>query len=418
MTAAAKRPRLICRHCLRGYSRWPGSHCRGCGRSSTGMLTLDAARHLGIPLPFSLLGEGTKARRARWKTGLAGFDRILSHEGGIVPGATTLLAASPGSGKTTLLVAAAGEVARRHRVLVASAEQDVRALRTLAEKLSVLGRDRLIPVATKSLDELTAIVQQMRPALFIADSANELAKGSRLQTQQVVSALHEMAHSIDAAAFLTSHVNSAGLVRGGPELEHATDSVVMMTGDPRVSPMRELTASKNRHGDTTLATTIEMTAHGFVDYRGEPATKIPRIMSPGCALALVAVDGSPRVVQVEAALSPTPTGKPRGIHAIGCSQPRVSTLVGVVERGGIELAGDVVVRVADGVTVSDVAIDAAIVAALTSAATGQPVAPGRVHSGEVGLDGRLRPTAHAGEAERLGLWLVGSAGDRLIQRAR
>ncbi len=404
----ARRPAWVCTRCTTPLAKWPGAACPKCHAFAGGaVIPLAEARDRGLPLPMSLLGgETAKASRKRWKSGLAGFDRVLSRECGVVPAASVLVASCAGSGKTTLLAGAASEVAaRRHRALYVSAEQDTAALYTLAEKVGGADQSNLVPVEAKTLDQVVSVVQQMRPALFVADSATDIAKQSHMQVPAVVAALHELAHEVGASGFITAHLALAGNVRGGPESEFSVDTVVMMTGDPRASPMRELTTPKNRHGDTTLVTRLRITATGFVDVEDGPA--IPRrSTSVGCALGLV-VDDKPQLVTIEAMATPRAGSGERRVQAIGCAAARVTTILAILERQGVPIDGDVVVRLADGVTCCAPSLDAGIAGALVSLSRAVPLPSGIVLHGELALDGTIRAGDVEVEAKALGVRLVG-----------
>ncbi len=406
------RPAFVCVRCAVPALRYK-SWCPACG-APLSLVTIEKARARGIPLPFSIVGAPDKVGRQRWRTGLAGFDRILSHEGGVVPAASVLVAACPGSGKTTLLLATGGHVARgRRRVAYCSSEQDVAALGGLAERLSVHQLSRLVPVAVASVEDVATVVRRVAPALVVVDSATEIAKRSHLQPQAVVAALHELAHATRTAVFATVHVNASGMVRGGPELEHATDAVVMLTGDPRRSTRRELAASKNRYGDTTQTAIIEHTAHGFVDVANVRPAIPKRALGVGAALAIVrAPDGTLAVVEVQVMLSAS-LSNPRRITAAGVSVERVRVLASVAEREGVIVAGDLVLR-SYPETSSAPGLDAAIVAALVSAAQGRALPAGIAFAGEIGLDGGVRAGDVSPEdVAAHGLRMVGQPGQRL-----
>lgn len=425
MTSAAKskrasRAKWICAACMYPHSRWPGPRCRACGAFAASVVEIGEARARGIALPMSMLGEATKASRTRYATGLRGFDRILSREGGVVPAASVLLASVPGGGKTTLLLAAAGHAARRQRVVYASAEQDEPALRALAEKLDVADRSRLVPTSIRTLDNVEVIVRRMGPRLVIIDSATEVAKHARTQPQAIVAAAHELAHDAGVAIILTAHVNREGLTRGGPELEHATDTVLMLTGDPRASPMRELSVTKNRHGDTTLMTRLRMTAHGFEDVRDDGPAMPQRALGVGAALGLVRDgEGRAQLVEVQAAIVATANAASanvqRRITCSGCSPERVRVIAATIDREVPVPAGDLVVRVYGEAGGDAGQLDAAIAGAIVSAARGQPLPPSIVLAGELALDGTLRSSGDVeSEAAKLALRLVGRPGDSLV----
>lgn len=413
----AARAKWVCVRCTVPLARWPGAACPRCAAFSTAIVTLDEARARGLPLPMSMLGDATtaKATRTRWRTGLRGFDRILSHEGGIVPAASVILAACPGGGKTTLLLAACGEIARRRRAVYASAEQDVSSLRALAERLGVHQRGRLLPVSVRSLEAIEAVLRSAQPSVIVVDSANELARHTRTQTHAIVGALHEMAHSTQTAVIVTSHVNASGLVRGGPEVAHQSDAVMLLSGDPKVSAMRTLGADKNRHGDTTITASIKMTASGFVDVDHAPAVP-QRPLGIGAALAPVRVEGRPTMIEVQAMIGPTLSNPRRITTAGGIGVERVRVLVAVAEREGVLLAGDVTARAYGALAGDPGPLDAAIVAALVSASQGRALPVGIVFGGEVGLDGTVRGDDVGREdAASVRLRLVGWSGERIIE---
>lgn len=209
-------------------------------------------------------------------------------------------------------------------------------------------------------------------------------------------------------------------MRGGPESEYGVDAVVMMMGDPRRSPMRELTTPKNRHNDTTVTATIKMTTAGFVDIDSTPVAP-RRQLGVGAALALIRdCEGRPAIVEVQAAIVATANAAggnvQRRITTSGCSAERVRVLVATVDREVPVPAGDLVVRVYGEVAADAGQLDAAIAGAIVSVVRGQPPPPSIALHGELALDGTLRAAAGDVEAEaaRLGLRLVGREGEPLV----
>ena len=410
---AAKLPQYVCSKCLRGFPRWPGSSCTNskCGVYCTAIVSLVEAREMGLALPAPWTAPPSKVSRQRWPTGLRALDRILSHEGGVVPGKSALFAAVPGGGKTTLWLAALGHIARRRPATYMSAEQDVEALRTLAERLDVHDRAKLRLMACRSIDDVLAHIRQAKPDIIVIDSATELAKHSGKSVFSVVEALHELAAANKVAIIIISHINAEGLVRGGPALAHKTDAVFMLMGEPKKSTMRELVAEKNRLGPTEITTSIKMTAaHGFVDVdaRAEISHKLP----VGAALAVIGTD----VLEVQAMLTPR-TGERRvHININGAKSSRLQEVVGVMEADGLPLADrNVIVRVTESEHTTSKDLDAAIVAAILSALTKVALPPGTALCGEVTFSGELRGEQPEDEAKRLKLRLLGKPGKSIIR---
>lgn len=404
-TRRSPRPRWVCTACTAPLARWPGARCPKCAGFATAIIGIDDAIARGVPLPFALLAATrSKGPPQRLRTGLAALDRVLSTEGGAVPGDSILLAAVPGAGKTTMLMQACAHVARRRRALYITIEQDVPSLAALAERL---GASKVIPIASRSLGEVEGHVRSVRPALAIVDSVTELAKCERTTVAAVVSRLHALAHEAGATLVLTSHVNSSGLVRGGPEVSHGTDAVLLMLGEPRKTRRRTLVQEKNRANDTTIGGEMEMTDRGLVAVTATPPSA-PRALGPGRALGLVHDGEGARVVEVEAARTPRDGSGERRMVAVGFPAERLRSIAATAERDGVDLGGDhVTVRLAAGAKTSDVAIDAAVYGAITSAARGVALPAGVVLAGEVGLGGDLRVPPWAGEAAReVGLRLL------------
>jgi DNA repair protein RadA/Sms len=403
-----KAPKFICAKCMAPYAKWPGAECRKCGASAFSILTLDQALAKELPLPAPLLKLLIKDSDVRYLTGIRAFDRILSYEGGAVPGTSIVIAAVPGGGKTTLLLSAAGFNAKHRSAMYASAEQDVTALNRLAAKLGVADRARLTLIACKSLDRLLAQIERVKPKFLVVDSANDLAEGSGTDAKSIVKTMHQLVEGTKMTVVIVSHVNAEHMVRGGPALTHKCDAVLMLMGEPKKSVMRELVADKNRLGDTTITTSLKMTAHGFVDV--DARTDINRKLPAGAALGLVAGD----ILEAQAMLSPR-TGD-RRFMVNGLPSPHLRELVAIVENGGLELSSrNVTVRITESEHTKSPGMDAAIVAAILSAFTKVPLPQATVLSGELTLSGELRGEQPIDDAKRLKVRLLGKVGKPLIR---
>jgi predicted ATP-dependent serine protease len=213
---------------------------------------------------------------------------------------------------------------------------------------------------------------------------------------------------------ITSHVNAAGLVRGGPEVAHGTDAVLLILGDPRKSRRRTIIADKNRANDTTFSVEIEMTDRGFVDV-AEVGPAIPRrALGPGCALGLARAADGVVAVEIEAMITPS-TSTPRKIAASGVAVERVRVIIETLSRD-LPIPGDVVIR-AHGPAVADPSqLDGACAAAIWSAAVQRALPTGVAVAGGLSLSGELRASDVTPEdVAGLHLRLVARPGASLVQ---
>jgi len=406
----AHRPKWICFRCASAFVKY-ATRCPKCDRSLT-LVTPERARQKGVALPLYV--HPSKAATKRIRTGFAGLDRLLSYEGGAIPGDSILLASVPGGGKTTLLFAACANIARRRRALYLTIEQDVPALQSLARKLGMASARKVIAEAPRTLAAVEANVRSAHAALGVIDSVNHLAKHEGTTVAAVVGHLHALAHETGTALVLTSHVNASGLVRHGPEVAHATDAVALLLGNPRASRRRTLVLDKSRSADTTITVEMEVTAEGFRDVSA--ASAIPKQLGIGAALAVFRdpSSGNLATCEVQALVSST-TSTPRKMTAQGISPERVRVLADLLSRSldGVTI-GDSVVRTYGPVPEDVGALDAALIAALYSSASGKPLPAGVAFAGEVGLDGALRAHDLGGDAAQLGVTLVGKPGKPLL----
>ena len=207
---------------------------------------------------------------------------------------------------------------------------------------------------------------------------------------------------------LVGHVTKDGAIAGPRVLEHMVDAVLYFEGD-RGHQFRILRAVKNRYGATDEIGVFEMTDRGLAEVANPSALFLAERRGNVAGSSVFAgLEGSrPVLVEVQALLSPNPSGTPRR-STIGWDGGRLPMLLAVLEaRGGLRLnAMDVYLNIAGGLRVSEPAADLAVAAALVSAATDTPTNAGMVYFGEIGLSGEVRQVAQADsrlkEAAKLG----------------
>src|SRR5579863_3622272 len=358
--------------------------------------------------------RGDVAPPPRAATGIEELDRVLG--GGLVPASAVLVGGDPGIGKSTLLLQAAASLARAgRRVFYVSGEESIEQTRLRARRLGVHDAPLELAAAINLRDISSSLQGAGDAALVVIDSiqtmwldAIDSAPGTVAQVRASSFELIQLAKGGRFALVLVGHVTKDGAIAGPRVLEHMVDAVLYFEGD-RGHQFRILRAVKNRFGATDEIGVFEMTDRGLAEVANPSALFLAERRGNVAGSAVFAgLEGTrPVLVEVQALLSPNPSGTPRR-SAIGWDGGRLPMLLAVLEtRGGMRLnATDVYLNIAGGLRVSEPAADLAVAAALVSAATEQPTDPDMVYFGEIGLSGEVRQVAQADsrlkEAAKLG----------------
>lgn len=343
------------------------------------------------PVPLTEVEISDTERKA---TGLTELDRVLG--GGVVPGMVALLGGEPGIGKSTLVLQWAA--ASNGSVLYASGEESERQIKLRAQRLGAESPDIHL-FAETDVRRILEVADRMKPSLLLVDSIQTLfdpefesSAGSVSQVRGCAALLARWAKLTGTPLVLVGHVTKDGTLAGPKVLEHLVDTVLAFEGD-RHHHHRLLRALKNRFGAAFELGVFAMTEKGLVPAEGNPffLEAEPR---PGCAATVVLSGTRPMVVEIQALVASAGLGIPRRT-ALGIDGQRLSMLCAVAERrGGVQLHDrDVYLNVAGGLEVEDPAADLAVIAALTSSATGRILAGKCLFLGEVGLTGEVRPVA-------------------------
>ncbi len=167
--------------------------------------------------------------------------------------------------------------------------------------------------------------------------------------------------------------------------------------------LRVLNAVKHRFGPTGEVGIFEMRDDGLRGVADPGPLMLGDRMAgvPGSTVVPVLQGRRPLLVEVQALLGPGGAGASRP-HALGIDAARANLLVAVLAcRSAVPVpaTGEFFVAAAGGIAVSEPAADLAVVLALASVVTGQPVPADLVAFGELGLAGEVR--AVPGTARRL-----------------
>jgi DNA repair protein RadA/Sms len=411
--------RFVCQSCGAVSPKWAG-RCEACGEWNTIVEEAITARpgpaggrNAGRRIAFVDLA-GSAEPPPRCPTGIAELDRVLG--GGLVPASAILVGGDPGIGKSTLLLQAAARLARGgRRVFYISGEESIEQTRLRARRLGVHDAPLELAAAINLRDIAASLAAAGNAALVVIDSiqtmwldAIDSAPGTVAQVRASSFELIQLAKAGKFALVLIGHVTKDGAIAGPRVLEHMVDAVLYFEGD-RGHQFRILRAVKNRFGATDEIGVFEMTDGGLAEVANPSALFLAERRGNVAGSAVFAgVEGTrPVLVEVQALLSPNPSGTPRR-SVLGWDGGRLPMLLAVLEaRGGLRLsATDVYLNIAGGLRVGEPAADLAVAAALISAATDTPTNAGMVYFGEIGLSGELRQVAQAEprlkEAAKLG----------------
>ncbi|MBK9752234.1 MAG: DNA repair protein RadA [Nannocystis sp.] len=417
--------RWVCQACGAVSSGWFGK-CPSCEAWNSIEQELPPPNPGERPAGSSVVVASTDAQtqvdsQPRRPCGLAEVDRVLG--GGLVPGSVVLLGGPPGIGKSTLLLQASVGLARRTGiVLYASGEESIaqvgsRCARLAAshKNLLLMAEQRIEEVLAQATDRIRGAAGQPPLGAVIVDSvqtvystAQDGLPGNITQIRAVTSQLVAFAKHHGVPVVVVGHVTKDGQLAGPRLLEHLVDAVLSFEGDEERAT-RLLRATKNRFGSTQELGVFEMRGDGLREIANPSEAFLTHREAPAIGSCVTAtLEGSrPLLLEVQALLAAS-FGNPRRT-CVGVDPIRLAMLMAVLDRhaGLFVLDQDVFVNVVGGMRLSEPASDLAVLLAIASSHRRQPLAPGTIAFGEIGLTGELRPVPRSEtrvqEAARLGL---------------
>ena len=420
--------RYVCQTCGEAFLRWEGQ-CRNCGSWNSLVETVirtpsrserSAVQAHGAGVVAVALSSVSDPDVDRIQVGIAELDRVLG--GGIVPGSLVLVGGEPGVGKSTLLLQAAAGVAaggpEPRPVLYVTGEESAAQIRLRAGRLGLatgIAGTSIAVLAEGEVGRIAEVARATSPTLVIIDSIQTVTveeldgpAGSVGQVRESALRLMELAKGEGIAVMLVGHVTKDGSIAGPKTLEHLVDAVLELGGE-RSGTLRLLRASKNRFGSTEEIGVFELGERGLVEVADPARAFLVDHAGPASGSVVAAtMEGSrPLLVEVQALVSPAGYGTPAR-RASGVDANRLALIVAVLgRRAGVSLGTqDIYANLAGGLEVAEPALDLPLAIALASSFRDQPVRPGFVTVGEVGLLGELRSVPaierRLREAARLG----------------
>jgi DNA repair protein RadA/Sms len=338
-------------------------------------------------------------------SGIAELDRVLG--GGIMKRSAVLLGGEPGIGKSTLLLQTAAASETKGRVLYISGEESAGQVRMRAARLGLsenLGRIEIC--CTGRLEDITTVLDGVKPVLIFADSAQTLhsdaagpAPGTINQMKLCSYELVSWVKEHDAALFLAAHVTKDGYISGPKTLEHMVDTVLYFeqaenSGGGYNGECRFLRAVKNRFGSVDEIGIFTMGEQGLLAADPSLLFLVRREGEIPAGIATAAVLEGTRALLVEIqALAVPAKGSISRVFSGSVDSARVSRVAAALEKHlSLRLSDqDLYVNIAGGIKIHEVGVELALAAALYSARTGLPVPAATAIAGELSLAGEVLP---------------------------
>lgn len=415
------RPTYRCEECGWQTAKWVGR----CGECQTWGSVAEAAPGPATPAPDPAVVQSTavpigevEGSQAHFRSsGVPELDRVLG--GGLVPGATLLLAGEPGVGKSTLLLEVAAQTARyQRRTLYLAGEESAAQVRLRADRTGGV-HDELYLAAETDLGAVLSHIEQVRPAVVVVDSIQTIGTGDAdgvpggvAGVKEVAAALTRVAKSHHITMIMVGHVTKDGSIAGPRVLEHLVDVVLGFEGD-RHAGLRMVRASKNRFGPVDEVGCFDLSPGGITavaDPTGLFVESHERSV-PGTCVGVTLEGRRPLLAEVQGLVAPTQAERPRRTTS-GLDSSRLAMVMAVLQQHARVrvLDRDVFASTVGGVRLQEPAVDLTVAAALASSQLGVPTSWGSVAIGEIGLAGELRTVRdlpqRVAEASRLGFSLA------------
>lgn len=389
---------FTCLNCDAVFTRWSG-RCSNCQEWNTLAETSSHGEIANNSLPAELVNitDLPKQKVERLITTVEEFDRVMGGSDlGIVKGSVVLLSGNPGVGKSTLLLQVASKI---ENSIYFSSEESLQQLTIRTHRLKIKSKTLRLS-AERDLNRILTSISKEKPNFVVIDSiqtiyddSNPGTPGSLVQIKENTWRLQQFAKSTNTAILLVGHVTKEGSIAGPKALEHLVDVVLFLEGE-KSTGLRILRSDKNRYGPTDEVGIWQLEREGFISV-DDPGKLFASLVSsdiPGRALT-IALEGSRAfLVEIQALVSKTSYGYPKRT-AQGIDHNRLNVLVAVLENR-LELPlynYDIYINVVGGFTVKDPGVDVAVVAAIISGLTKEPLPERLVAIGEIGLLGEIRP---------------------------
>ena len=394
---------FFCQNCGTQHAQWQGQ-CKSCKKWNT--LTEEVLEKtdkkdwksekkintISKPLKINQIEISSESRM---DTGDNELNRVLG--GGIIPGALMLLGGEPGIGKSTLLLQIAMTI--KCKILYVSGEESQQQIKIRSDRMDS-SSDHCFVLSETKTQNIFSQIEKLTPEMVIIDSVQTLhtdyidsSPGSVSQIKECTAELIKFAKETHVPVFLVGHITKEGQIAGPKILEHMVDVVLHFEGD-RNHIYRILRTQKNRFGATSEVGIYEMQSKGLraVSNPSELLISEKDEKLSGHAIAATIEGIRPLMIEIQALVSTAVYGTPQRTTT-GYNTKRLNMLLAVLEkRAGFTLGTkDVFINITGGISITDPAIDLAVIVAILSSYHDMAVCENFCFAAEVGLSGEIRP---------------------------
>lgn len=215
-----------------------------------------------------LLSNVKSAEIDRLDTGIFNFVWSGFHDKGIVRTSCTLLGGRRGGGKTSMLLPLLSRFAEQTKKEVGfiAAEQAPEEVKLYADRLQIEGMDRIriIPAMTGGVS-VGDVLHRYDFGAVVLDSLQGLVGDDDEACVTVCGICKEHAMRLKAPMVIVSHVNKEGDYAGFEKIQHAVDTLLMLSFDDE-SGIRTIDVHKNRFGKAQIFSDFEMTERGLISH--------------------------------------------------------------------------------------------------------------------------------------------------------
>lgn len=417
MAKAKGKTEYVCSDCGGTTIKWQGK-CPHCGAWNTmkefkipsaSQSRFGTERHRGLVQTTEVvdLSDVNATEVPRIPVGLEEFDRVMG--GGLVVGGVGLIGGDPGIGKSTLLLQVMNRLVRQGiSALYVSGEESASQVALRAQRLGIVPAGMQL-MSEIELEKIEAAIAERKPQFVVIDSIQTLfssqldsAPGSVTQVRECSSRLTRLAKDSDTTLMFVGHVTKDGALAGPRVLEHIVDTVLYFEGDSH-SNFRLIRAFKNRFGAVNELGVFAMTDRGLRGISNPSAIFLSEHRNDVAgSVVMVTQEGTrPLLVEIQALVDETHAPAPRRL-SVGLDNQRMAMLLAVLHRHARLSCfdKDVFVNAVGGVKITEPASDLAVLLAVVSSMTDQPLPAGTVVFGEVGLAGEIRPAPRGQERLR------------------
>lgn len=396
-----------CQGCGATYPKWQGK-CNQCHAWDTLVETQSerqtkksVKQGVRTKVPVSLSSIQV-APNSVVPTHISELDHVLNQ--GFAQGSITLLGGEPGIGKSTLSLQIAQSLAKNGaKVLYISGEESTEQLFLRATRLQT-PHPNVMVLAEVNMDHIMHHLNTEKPDVVILDSIQvvhqpELSSmaGTISQVRSCADVFIQWVKQHQVIGILIGHITKDGHLAGPKVLEHLVDVILYLEGE-RSDVFRILRCFKNRYGSTHEIGVFKMSSKGLEDVKNPSELFIDTACTqqPGSVITAITKGSRIFLVEIQALVVHSGYGMAKR-SVVGVNVNRAHLMIAAIEKN-LKLplgSKDIFLNIIGGLTVTEPALDLAMVMAIMASLNETPLPPKVAVLGEVGLTGEVRAIPHA-----------------------